>query len=316
MLVKMKNIKKILSITTSILVIALCATGLYLKTNDISNKEELEKYIKQISKREEKIEKENIDGDLEGVLEQGEAEISPLQVEIPNPDNYETYWDYKKAIAEYETAFLQDKTVPEWAFKAYENYTDVFPKSNEIKVGERFDSKMKLSKFMLNSIKIYDNISELNISNDDVLYSYQDTFSKMVKGNGDVVDLDGEDMAFAMVNMTVDCYSKWPIEIDFGGWPREVEDMGEYYCGKDIINGEFFKRNGFLASNRFLYLDKHQDDISEYFCMLLKGGESVTINLGLFVNKNNLDKSIVAYDDSFYGFSYFSKGQFFFKLKQ
>ena len=311
---KGQYVKKIISACVCGVVVLFCVAGVYLKTKNVGNKEDLEKYITEEKENQNDV-KTEIEDSQQEESEDGE-QIQPLDIETPNQDDYETLWDYEKAIAEYETAFLQDETTPKWAFETYQNYTTVFPKINEIKIGETFDSKKTLSKFTLNSIDIYDNISELNISKEDITYSYKDTFSKMVEENGDVVDLEGEDMAFAMVNITVDCYSKWPVSIDFGGWPKEVENMGEYYTVNDIINGEFFKRNGFLASNGFLYMDKHKDDISEYFWMLLKGGESVTVNLGLFVNKNNLDKSIVAFDDSFYGFSYFSKGQFFFKLNQ
>jgi hypothetical protein len=92
--------------------------------------------------------------------------------------------------------------------------------------------------------------------------------------------------------------------------------MGDYYALEDKLNNTLFRKHNLSSTQRFLYLDKHQDDISDYFRMTIKGGESVTINLGLFVNKNDLDNAIVVYDDSFYVFSYFSKGQYFFKLKQ
>ena len=308
-------IKKIISVCASVVVIGLCVIGVYLKTKNIGNKEDFEKYIKEEKEKQSDSKTEDI-AKQQDESDAGE-QIKTLDIELPNPDNYETYWDYQKAMAEYEAGFFQDKTVPEWAFETYENSTDVILKSNEIKIGETFDCKMLLSKFTLNSIEFYDNISEFNITKEEVSYSEQNTFSKMVKENGDIVDLEGEDMAFAMVNMTIDCYSKWPVEIDNRGWAFEVEEKGEYYSVKEEICKSIFMRNNMLTPMGVVYLDKHQNDKSEYYRFNIKGGESVNINLGLFVNKNNLENSIIVYDDySFYMFSYFSKGQFFFKLNQ
>ena len=159
---KGQYIKKLISVCTSVVVIGLCITGVYLKTKNVGNKEDFEKYIKKEKEKQNDSKAEGTDNQQDE--SEDSAQLIPLDIEAPNQDDYDTYWDYQKAIANYETSFFEDGTAPRWAVDARAKDEYVYPKFNEIKVGETFDCKMLLSKFTLNSIEFYDNISEFNIT--------------------------------------------------------------------------------------------------------------------------------------------------------